>query len=88
MQSIDILRGLLPSSSEQPLTKEHVTRLYVFAVMWSIGALLELDERLKLQEYILDNNDHLELDLPALIEGANDTIFDYYVNKEGKVIHC
>ena len=88
MQSIDILRGLLPSSSEQPLTKEHVTRLYVFAVMWSIGALLELDERLKLQEYILDSNDHLELDLPALTKGANDTIFDYYVNKEGKVIHC
>lgn len=83
-----MLRGLLPSSSEQPLTKEHVTRLYVFAVMWSIGALLELDERLKLQEYILDNNDHLELDLPALTKGANDTIFDYCVNKEGKVIHC
>ena len=56
--------------------------------MWSIGALLELDERLKLQEYILDNNDHLELDLPALTKGANDTIFDYCVNKEGKVIHC
>ena len=54
--------------------------------MWSIGALLELDERLKLQEYILDNNDHLELDLPALTEGANETIFEYYVDKDGKVI--
>ena len=86
LQSIDILRGLLPSSSEQPLTKEHVTRLYVFAIMWSIGALLELDERLKLQEYILDNNDRLELDLPALTEGANETVFEYYVDIEGKII--
>ena len=68
------------------MTKEHVTRLFVFAIMWSIGALLELDERLKLQEYILDNNDHLELDLPALTEGANETIFEYYVDKDGKVI--
>ena len=86
LQSINILRGLLPSSNEQPLTKEHVTRLYVFAIMWSIGALLELDERLKLQEYILDNNDRLELDLPALTEGANETVFEYYVDIEGKII--
>lgn len=68
------------------MTKEHVTRLYVFAIMWSIGALLELDERLKLQEYILDNNDRLELDLPALTEGANETVFEYYVDIEGKII--
>lgn len=54
--------------------------------MWSIGALLELDERLKLQEYILDNNDRLELDLPALTEGANETVFEYYVDIEGKII--
>ena len=47
-QAIDLLDGLIPSSDDvKDLGQAHLQKLIVFAIMWSLGALLELDDRKK-----------------------------------------
>ena len=47
-QAINLLEGLIPGGDdEKNLTPQFLTRLIVFAIMWSLGALLELDDRKK-----------------------------------------
>ena len=48
--------------------------------MWSVGALLELDDRAKMEEFTRGN---FELDLPPIDEGSLDTIFEFLVNEAG-----
>lgn len=48
--------------------------------MWSVGALLELDDRAKMEEFTRAN---FELDLPPIAEGSQDTIFEFLVNEAG-----
>lgn len=45
-QAIDLLEGLIPTGDdEKNLTTPTLTKLIVFAIMWSLGALLELEDR-------------------------------------------
>lgn len=78
------MNGLLPSKeAKDQLQPAHVERLYVFAIMWSIGAFLELDDRAHLQDYILNNTDaNFRLDTPTLTVGSEETIFDYFVHEK------
>ncbi|KAM6224385.1 dynein axonemal heavy chain 5 [Rhynchocyon petersi] len=86
MQSINMLQGLIPPKEQGgEVTSEHLGRLYVFSLMWSIGAVLELDGRRKVEHW-LRSQDSLTLDLPVLA-GAEDTMFDYYVSSDGKWMH-
>ncbi len=55
---------------------EEIDRIFVF----SMGALLELNDRTKLQQYFVDCNN---LDIPKNIS-QNDSIFDYLVNDNGQ----
>ncbi|XP_061708954.1 dynein axonemal heavy chain 8 [Cydia pomonella] len=52
-QCIDVLTGLLsieiPSGKSH--TDRHLERLFIFAMMWSLGAVLELDARTKMAEF-------------------------------------
>lgn len=50
--------------------------------MWSAGAVLELDDRKKLELW-LRGNDGFSLDLPDVPPGGEDTMFDYHVTAEG-----
>jgi dynein heavy chain len=51
--------------------------------MWSAGSFLELDDRARLQDYILNNSDaNFRLDTPTLSAGSEDTIFDYFVHEK------
>ena len=50
-QALDLLQGLLPPVEELKDFREgHLSKLIVFSVMWSLGALLELDDRKKVCE--------------------------------------
>ena len=60
-----------------------VTRLFVFAVMWSVGALLELEDRVKMEVFLKGHSAHL--DLPHT-EGEQ-TIFEFMVNEQGQWEH-
>jgi dynein heavy chain len=75
---------LLPlKEAKDQLTAQHVEHLYVFAIMWSVGAFLELDDRAHLQEYIFNNSDgNFQLDTPVLRVDSEDTIFDYFVHEK------
>ena len=49
LQACDILEGLIPSKEEKGvLNAAHLEKLFIFCIMWSLGALLELDDRLDL----------------------------------------
>ena len=80
-QSLDLLEGLInKDKAPQP---DVLGRLYVFALMWSVGALLELFDRKKLEDFLVGRKG---LDLPPT--KADETIFEYVVNIEtGKWQH-
>uniref|UniRef100_H2ZRC3 AAA+ ATPase domain-containing protein n=1 Tax=Ciona savignyi TaxID=51511 RepID=H2ZRC3_CIOSA len=68
--------GLIPSQEEskQP-NSEHLKRLFFFSLMWSVGAILELDDRAKLEEFI--KNHENKLAIPPIQD--DETIFDLVV---------
>jgi dynein heavy chain, axonemal len=47
-QALDIMEGLMAKVEDsKDISAAHLQKLIVFAIMWSLGALLELDDRLK-----------------------------------------
>ncbi|KAI8792083.1 dynein heavy chain 5, axonemal [Biomphalaria glabrata] len=82
-QAIDLLEGLLPGGEDpKDITTEHTKRLIVFALMFSVGALLELEDRKKMQEWLQQN---CNLPLPKL--NNDDTIYEYVVSETGEWEH-
>lgn len=48
MQAMNILEGLIPGEdAPKQADANHLSKLFVFSLMWSVGALLELDDRKK-----------------------------------------
>uniref|UniRef100_A0A672U8C5 Dynein axonemal heavy chain 5 n=1 Tax=Strigops habroptila TaxID=2489341 RepID=A0A672U8C5_STRHB len=87
MQSINMLQGLIPPKEQGgELTPKYLERLYIFSLMWSVGALLELEDRCKMEHW-LQKHATVKLDLPCIPEGSEDTMFDYYVASDGKWVH-
>ncbi|CAJ1061772.1 dynein axonemal heavy chain 5 isoform X1 [Xyrichtys novacula] len=87
MQCINMLQGLIPSKEQcGELSREHLERLYVFALMWSTGALLELDDRRKMEIW-LRGNSSICLDMPDIPSDSEDTMFDYHVTADGQWVH-
>ena len=86
-QGCKLLNGLLPSKdTKETLQRSHLEKLYVFTLMWSFGAFLELDDRKKLEEFIR-NSKEFKFELPALDPSTDETMFDYYVNEKGEWKH-
>ncbi|XP_068612434.1 dynein axonemal heavy chain 5 [Brachionichthys hirsutus] len=86
MQCISMLQGLIPPKEQREVSREHLERLYVFALMWSIGALLELDDRRKMETWVR-GNDGVPLNLPNIPLDSEDTMFDYHVTTDGQWAH-
>jgi dynein heavy chain len=74
-QSLDLLEGLI--NKDKAPSADVLGRLYVFALMWSVGALLELFDRKKLEDFLVEKKN---LDLPPT--KGEETIFEYVVNIE------
>ena len=52
-QAIDLLEGLIPGGDEgKDLQVPVLEKFIVFAFMWSLGALLELDDRKKVSSTV------------------------------------
>ncbi|RZC39074.1 dynein heavy chain 5, axonemal [Asbolus verrucosus] len=67
----------------KPFTIEHLSKLYVFALVWGMGAFLEIEDRNKYDVFLKENLP--DLDLPKndrKSQGA--TVFDYVVNSDGE----
>eukprot|EP01135_Chromosphaera_perkinsii_P010177 Nk52_evm43s2039 gene=Nk52_evmTU43s2039 len=84
-QACNILAGLIPSEESSKLSPNHIKKLYFFALMWSVGALLETEDRLKFQEHARSQGD--KLDLPAIPADSEDTIYDFVVSDTGEWEH-
>lgn len=85
-QSINLLEGLIPSKEEGGLSAvPHLHKLFCFAIMWSLGALLELESRSKLEAFIRAHDN--KLDLPEISPGTSQTMYEFYVSGHGKKKH-
>ncbi|KAM9783262.1 dynein axonemal heavy chain 5-like [Neosynchiropus ocellatus] len=87
MQCVNMLQGLIPSKEQcGELSREHLERLYVFALMWSAGAVLEQDGRRKMEAW-LRGNSSAQLNLPEIAPDSEDTMFDFHVTADGQWVH-
>lgn len=78
---MNLLEGLLPIEHGITMSQSEIEKVFVFVIMWTFGALLEIDERKKLEELLFKNQKIL--DLPPVKKEENETIFEYMVSKEG-----
>uniref|UniRef100_A0A8C7B547 Dynein axonemal heavy chain 8 n=1 Tax=Neovison vison TaxID=452646 RepID=A0A8C7B547_NEOVI len=86
MQSLNLLEGLIPSKEEGGIScVEHLHKLFVFGLMWSLGALLELESREKLEAFL--RNHESKLDLPEIPKGTSQTMYEFYVTDYGDWEH-
>ncbi|XP_068458453.1 dynein axonemal heavy chain 8-like [Clinocottus analis] len=84
MQSVNLLEGLIPTKEAGGLTgSKHLEHLFVFCLMWSLGAILELEDRDKLEEFIRAHDSRI--DVPRTQQG--ETMFEYMVNTNGEWCH-
>ncbi|KAJ3055739.1 Dynein heavy chain 5, axonemal [Rhizophlyctis rosea] len=81
------LSGLIPKAeaNKAGISADHLERIYVFSMFWALGALLELDERKKLQAFLLEKAPDLKY--PPLDPNTQDTFFEFYVNEAGQWEH-
>ncbi|XP_038654809.1 dynein heavy chain 8, axonemal-like [Scyliorhinus canicula] len=83
VQSITLLEGLMEVGVN--VTEVRLRRLFVFVIMWSVGALLELESRTKLETFLRAHSS--KLDLPAIPSGSHETMFEFLVNQKGDWEH-
>jgi dynein heavy chain len=83
-QSLDVMDGLLPSEENAKLPGEkQLEKMFLFAIMWSVGAVLELEDRSKLEAFM--RTEKLgELPKPQF---DGDTMFEFYVKENGEWGH-
>lgn len=82
-QCCDIITGLLSKDEGEEVknyTDKQLERLFLFAVMWSLGAVLELDDRAKLEEFVLSHPAKLEW---PKVHGEQ-SVFEFLVGDDGK----
>lgn len=53
-QFLEILDGLLADCSNR--SERYLERTFLFGMMWTLGAVLEINERDKLEEYFIKHN--------------------------------
>lgn len=87
-QAIDLLIGVIAEASaislaatqKASLSSSHYERLFLFCLMWSVGALLELKDRAKMQEFVTTHESNL--DWPKC--DSEETIFEFGVGPNGQ----
>ncbi|XP_026320150.1 dynein heavy chain 8, axonemal [Hyposmocoma kahamanoa] len=88
-QCIDVLVGLLQIEvpGGKVHTDRHMERLFLFSMMWSLGAVLELDGRLKMAEFMTKLP--VKMDWPGAKGKQAEWVmpFDYMVNPAGQWQH-
>lgn len=57
----DLLEEVEKVEEKKILTSEHLSKIYVFALVWGMGAYLETDDRLKYDAFIKDSLGFLDL---------------------------
>jgi len=71
----------LPSHTEKKLSELNIVRLYVFCLAWSLGAFLEHEDRVKLDNFLRDESE-FTLPLPKPTGSSSETLFDFLLKGE------
>ncbi|XP_054862859.1 dynein axonemal heavy chain 5 isoform X2 [Amphiprion ocellaris] len=79
-QTIDLLQGLLLAVEDRQGCHGDMGRLFVLAVMWSLGALLELEDRAKMEAFLKGYSS--SLDLPPSQDQL--TMFEFCIGAQGQ----
>ncbi|ESO03023.1 hypothetical protein HELRODRAFT_80768, partial [Helobdella robusta] len=83
-QALDLLSGLISTGEDnKEISDSHLQKIIVFALMWSLGALLEQDDRRKVDEYMQIHAGNLPLPQAT----GDNTIFEYVVSDSGTWEH-
>lgn len=64
-------------------THEHLQKIYMFALIWSFGALFETNDRVRFDNYIKKTYTEV-LDIPKHATNKTSILFDFYVKHPGK----
>ncbi|XP_060805314.1 dynein axonemal heavy chain 8 [Amyelois transitella] len=82
-QAVDVLTGLLQIEipGGKMHTDRHLERLFIFSMMWSLGAVLELDARTRMAEYMTKLP--VKMDWPGAKSKEWVMPFEYMVNETG-----
>lgn len=68
---------------EELFSVEHLHRLYIFAMTWSFGALLNTEDRQKLDCFVHEKFVDFDFPTEESDPDAQQSIFDYFVTKTG-----
>uniref|UniRef100_H2YD95 AAA+ ATPase domain-containing protein n=1 Tax=Ciona savignyi TaxID=51511 RepID=H2YD95_CIOSA len=84
-----LMSGLI---EKRDSSRDHLNKIFVFTLMWSIGAILELEDRYKLQQFLIGDSwltctEGLDLDTPPVDPSSDSSIFDFMVDGEGEWAH-
>jgi len=83
---MNLLTGLIPKTEpNKTISASHMEKLYIFSMFWSLGAILELDERKKLQIHMMDKCK--QLSWPEIDPSGTDTVYEFFVDENGKWAH-
>ncbi|KAL7306261.1 hypothetical protein TKK_0001695 [Trichogramma kaykai] len=83
-QCLNLLEGLLKNhQSNDVLGYRLIEKYFLFSLMWSIGAVLELDQRLVLQHFFMHHPSNYSW--PKCQN--EETIFEYFVSETGEWVH-
>lgn len=63
------------------LTPDHLHRLFLFSLTWSMGALLDIPSSLKFNSFVREKFTSFDWPTSRLYPDA--TVFDFVVNAEG-----
>ncbi|XP_045150713.1 dynein axonemal heavy chain 8 [Echinops telfairi] len=86
VQSLTLLEGLIPSKEEGGVSCiEHLHKLFVFGIMWSLGALLELENREKLEAFLRSHQS--KISLPEIPKDTAYTMYEFFVTDYGDWEH-
>lgn len=80
-QTCDLLAGLVDIN--KTYSEPYLERIFIFATMWSLGAVLELDDRDKFEEFVLNHPSKLKWPQSE----SNESIFEFVVNSNGEWDH-
>ncbi|XP_043790719.1 dynein axonemal heavy chain 8 [Apis laboriosa] len=84
-QCIDLLDGLLYNNKDvaKLLPDYHIEKIFLFSLMWTLSAALEIEERNQLQEFVLLHESKCHWPICS----DDETIFEYLVSEDGQWIH-
>jgi hypothetical protein len=72
-----------PALVTRRLSAQHLDRLYVFSLVWSMGAFLDIGDRKKFSDFLHDKLGSV-LDLPVTNKLPGAIIFDFVVSQQGE----